>query len=240
MKRSAWLAVAAATCVIILLTRDLPRAASLWCALLMAPLPALMVLQARQLAQLDAPLPRNAAYISSIASLWALALATAAMAAMSQFDAADLGIITVTAARFISITILLTLGAIGIQFLFRALGANETEVLRALLPQSVAERWLFVAVSATAGICEELIFRGFLQHALTQATSSPWIALVLASGTFGIVHAYQSSVGALRATLLGFLLGIPVVLGYGILPSIAAHTLVDILSGIVLARWLLR
>ena len=117
---------------------------------------------------------------------------------------------------------------------------REAPVLRELLPVSGPERSLFVALSATAGICEEIVFRGFLIHALTLATGSVTLALLLSSCVFGVVHAYQSPLGAVRAALLGALLALPLVFHGSIVPAILAHTLIDILSGLWLARWLLR
>lgn len=239
MNRTMWLTVAAATALIIVLTDGIPLAGRVWTALLMAPLPALMVLQARQLELMD-ELPRAAAYGSSIASLWILAVFTAGAAALAHFSVTELGFIVLPTMQLALIAAILTAGAVALLFAFHFAGVSETAVLRALLPQSFSEKLLFIAVSITAGICEEFIFRGFLQHALSAVTGSAWIALVLASGTFGVVHAYQSGAGALRAAMLGCMLGLPVVLGYGILPSVLAHAAVDVLSGLYLARWLLR
>ncbi|HSJ08680.1 MAG TPA: CPBP family intramembrane glutamic endopeptidase [Longimicrobiales bacterium] len=237
MSRGAWIALAAATALIIVLTRELHAAARVWTAVLMVPLPALMLLQAQQLRSLD-DIPRRAAYASSVFSLWLLAGATFGIAVYAGLPLPPL--VTITPVRIALLTTALVAGCVALLFLFHRLGVQETQTLRALLPQSAADKLAFIGVSITAGICEEVIFRGFLQQALATATGSPWIALALASGSFGVVHAYQSPTGAVRAALIGVVLGVPVVLGFGLLPSILAHALVDVLAGIVLARWLLR
>lgn len=54
-----------------------------------------------------------------------------------------------------------------------------------LLPHTEPERRLFWAVSATAGICEEIIFRGFLTWYFL-AWMGPVSAVILASLLFGI------------------------------------------------------
>jgi membrane protease YdiL (CAAX protease family) len=237
MSRGAWIAVVAATALILVLTRELHNAARVWTAVLMAPLPAMMLLQARQLESMG-PLPRRAAYASSVFSLWLLGAATFGIALVAGVRLPPL--IAIPPGLIALITAALVAGCVALLFLFHHLGVEETQTLHALLPQSTADKLAFTGVSITAGICEEVIFRGFLQQALSTATGSPWIALALASATFGVVHAYQSPTGAVRAAVVGALLGLPVVLGFGLLPSIIAHALVDVLSGIVLARWLLR
>lgn len=58
-----------------------------------------------------------------------------------------------------------------------------------LMPHNPTERKLFWAVSATAGICEEIFFRGFLTwYFLTWMGAIP--AVILASVLFGIGHVY--------------------------------------------------
>jgi membrane protease YdiL (CAAX protease family) len=99
---------------------------------------------------------------------------------------------------------------------------------------------VFVFVAITAGICEEIIFRGFLLRTLVLGTGITPLAVVLSAGAFGVVHAYQSGAGALRAALLGVLLTVPLLLDGSILSAIVAHTLLDLLSGLWLARYLLR
>ena len=56
----------------------------------------------------------------------------------------------------------------------------------ALVPATTGERWLFVGVSLTAGVCEEIVFRGFLRLYL-QDLGLPMIATgILATAIFGL------------------------------------------------------
>jgi membrane protease YdiL (CAAX protease family) len=198
-----------------------------------------MVLQARQLAELT-KLPRRAAYISSIISLWVLACITITVSWMSAFDARALGFFSAPAISIALWTIALTSAGIAVLFLFRAAGVREAPVLHELLPQTASDRALFAVLSVSAGVCEEIAFRGFLLHALHAATGSGALALVLSSGAFAVVHAYQQPLGALRAGLLGTILAAPLLLGQPIYAPILAHAAIDLLSGLWLARHLLR
>jgi uncharacterized protein len=222
-----------------LLSPELHWAPRLWQAVLLAPLPALMVVQARQLAGLE-DLPRRAAYASSIFSLWLLAAATGVVAFVGGIDAVDLGLAATSVTHMAGWTVLLTVAGVAVLFAFRFAGVRETPLTEQLLPVDGGDRAWFAGVSITAGITEEIIFRGFLMYTLTLSTGSAWMALALSSGVFGVVHAYQKPAGALRAGLLGAVLAVPLLVDGTILPSILAHALIDLLSGLWLARYLLR
>lgn len=213
--------------------------ARLWTVLLLVPFPALMVRQAQQLRQMPA-LPRRAAYLSSILALWLLCGATLLIAVLSGFDARDLGVVPASPAVIATATLATTGAAVAVLFLFRLAGTRETPVLRELLPVTAPERALFVLLSLTAGICEELVFRGFLLRSLTLATGLTPLAVLLSAGAFGVVHAYQQPAGAVRAALMGVLLSLPVLFDASLISSMAAHALVDLLSGLWLAKYLLR
>lgn len=58
------------------------------------------------------------------------------------------------------------------------------------LPHTQQERGWFAAVSVTAGICEELVYRGFLIWAL-QPWAGAWGAAAVSLAGFTFAHAYQ-------------------------------------------------
>ncbi|MEX1184270.1 MAG: CPBP family intramembrane glutamic endopeptidase [Gemmatimonadota bacterium] len=232
-------ATAAVTLIAWVQLSALAAPSRLWTAALLVPLPVLMLIQAQALEAAGA-LPRRQVYVSSIVSLLALLLATLAVSRFSGYAAQDIGLAGAVTLRTVVIAATLAAAGVAVLFAFRFAGVREALAVRELLPRSRGERLLFVFVSITAGICEEIIFRGFLLHALDQATGSAAAALVLSSGAFGVVHAYQKSAGALRAALLGAILAAPILLGHSLHSSILAHALIDVLSGLWLARYLLR
>jgi uncharacterized protein len=238
MRMGAALAGAAAV-LVWFLSPELAWPARAWLALLLAPLPALMIVQAQQLTGID-DLPRREAYLSSMASLWLLAALTAGVVRLSGMTPADIGLVGLPLHSFLLWTGVLTLAAVAILFVFRAAGFREGTLVRQLMPVTGREKGLFVALSVTAGVTEEVVFRGFVLYALLVATASLPLAVVLSSGVFGVVHAYQHPVGVLRAALLGALLAAPLIVEGSIYPAIAAHALIDVLSGLWLARYLLR
>jgi uncharacterized protein len=240
MNRSLWpVAVAAAALLVWLNSPELPLPARFWTTALLALLPPLMIVQASLLRTIE-DLPRRDAYISSMASLWALAAATLILSRLSGFPFAAIGFSPMPPLHVALWTGALTLGGLAVLFSFRVAGFREAPLLRELLPVTTPERGLFVGVAITAGVCEEIVFRGFLLHSLTLATGSLPLALLLSSGVFGVVHAYQQPTGAVRAALLGALLALPLLLHGSIYPAILAHVMIDILAGLWLARYLLR
>ncbi|MGA2746621.1 MAG: CPBP family intramembrane glutamic endopeptidase [Candidatus Sulfotelmatobacter sp.] len=84
---------------------------------------------------------------------------------------------------------------------------RQLELLRFFLPSSDLERRWFAALSVTAGLCEELLFRGFL---LRYLHTSPlhlglvWAALAAAL-VFGTHHIYQGVKGFISTSIGGLI-----------------------------------
>ncbi|HEV2388765.1 MAG TPA: CPBP family intramembrane glutamic endopeptidase [Candidatus Acidoferrales bacterium] len=109
-----------------------------------------------------------------------------------------------------------------------------------LLPETPRERAAFLGVSLTAGLVEEYVMRGFTLLTLVSWIRSPILALVLVSLSFGIAHGYQDWIGMARATLLGALLAVPVLLTGALLPAVIVHALVDAIAGLPSYRSLMN
>jgi membrane protease YdiL (CAAX protease family) len=89
-------------------------------------------------------------------------------------------------------------------------------------------------VSISAGVGEELLFRGFLQAAIADWTN-PWIALAIASLLFGLAH-FITPMYAVLATLLGAYLGGLWLACDNLLAPIVTHALYDFLALVYLLR----
>lgn len=112
----------------------------------------------------------------------------------------------------------------------RTKAAKAAQPLSYLLPWSAQERLWWWPVCITAGICEEVLYRGFLLHYLHTAPfhlSLTW-SLGVAAVIFGIGHLYQGAKGAAAITILGFVLGAVFVATGSLLIPIIAHAMMDL------------
>ena len=100
----------------------------------------------------------------------------------------------------------------------------------ALLPSTREEKLFFVPLAITAGVCEEILFRGFLLAYIAwlwpHATDTQLV--VVTSIAFGIAHLYQGVLGVLVTGVVGVLLASMVVDGGSLLPAMVVHALIDL------------
>ncbi len=102
-----------------------------------------------------------------------------------------------------------------------------------LLPHSRSELIVFMAVSATAGIVEEIIFRGYLQRQFEALPMSGWNAVTLQAVIFGLSHGYQGSGHMFIIGIFGFLFGVLARKRASLRPGMLAHAANDALGGII-------
>ena len=98
------------------------------------------------------------------------------------------------------------------------------------LPHTRKELRHFYAVSATAGIVEEIVYRGFVFWYLAQFMPL-WAVVVVSSLAFGFGHSYQGPAGAVRCGIVGMLFGLFYIVTGSIWLPIVAHFLLDALQG---------
>ena len=190
--------------------------------------------------------PRIPSYLGSIALEWILlGLVIAGVFCRRDFlrnaflnrartFAQSLGLgIVVYIVGFMSIVI------VGSALYFTPLFHKRNEaVILALAPHTPLEFVVWFGVSLTAGICEEIIFRGYLLRQLTAWTRSPIAAIFIAALLFGSVHLYEGAAAILPLAALAVVYGFVVRFCKGDLRAvIVAHTLQDcIVAFLVLAR----
>lgn len=110
--------------------------------------------------------------------------------------------------------------------------ADAKKNIGPLLPQSGLELGLWILLSVTAGFCEEILFRGYLQQQFRAATRSTAAAILLQAIVFGIGHAYQGGRHVILITVYGALFGILAAWRKSLRPGIIEHALQDSVSGL--------
>lgn len=102
--------------------------------------------------------------------------------------------------------------------------------LVAVAPHSAAEMRRFTWVSITAGICEEVLYRGLLLTSLA-AVFGTWPAVVLSSVVFGVGHSYQGVAGGIKTAVIGLVLAVVVATSGSLFAAILLHIVLDITQG---------
>jgi membrane protease YdiL (CAAX protease family) len=133
----------------------------------------------------------------------------------------------------------------GLAWFLAQVGLPMPGEIALLIPQDTAGRIVWVVVSATAGFCEEIAFRGYLMTRLrilgkTKTWVMPVVVSSLAFGichayqgwpvsslAFGICHAYQGWPGLILLTVYGFMFALLYLRTRSLWPCIIAHFFQD-------------
>jgi len=100
----------------------------------------------------------------------------------------------------------------------------------AMLPHTSGELKGFTFLSITAGICEEIMFRGFVFWYVSVWTG-PIIALVLSSVLFGFAHVYLGFSHVIKTSVVGLVFAIIVLASGSLWPAIIIHAVMDMVAG---------
>jgi membrane protease YdiL (CAAX protease family) len=104
-----------------------------------------------------------------------------------------------------------------------------------LSPQTNAELASFMALSLSAGVCEEFVFRGFLISAF-QPLIGLWGAAAVSVVVFALAHAYEGTRGIISTGLVGLFFTLVVLVLGSLLAAMVIHVLIDVAEGLV--AWL--
>ena len=214
--------------------------------------PVLGLRRYRRIEHLPEPLPtrtRLGLYANVILSQWTLVALTALVFAAAARSFADLGQ-SLGPSPGVTLAV-----AGGLLILFGVLSMFTTRQLREasasdlpdhlkragkILPRTGPERLLFSGVAFTAGVCEEILYRGFLPWFLASWTGSVLLAFVLSAIVFGLGHAYQGRNGIVVTGLLGLFFGGIAWSVHSLVPGQVLHFVVDLVNGLAVGGALAR
>jgi uncharacterized protein len=112
----------------------------------------------------------------------------------------------------------------------RLVGTTSNPI--SFLPESKLEAVIWVALAATAGFAEELVFRGFLTRQFEAWTHKTGLAILMQGLLFGLAHGYYSR-DMLAIAAYGCLLGLLAWWRKSLRPGMLAHGLEDGVFGLL-------
>lgn len=128
----------------------------------------------------------------------------------------------------------LVLGGLGY-----AMGLNkqveDVKKLAFLAPRGALEISLWLAVSCTAGFCEEVMYRGYLQRQFAAWTNMVWLGVIAQGLMFGASHAYEGGRRMILIAIFGMMFGAVVLLRKSLRPGMMTHASYDIIAGLALS-----
>lgn len=111
--------------------------------------------------------------------------------------------------------------------------AEAKRLLQAIGPRSGKELLFWVLLSSSAGLCEEIIFRGYLQRQFGAILGNVWIGMLISAGIFGLSHGYEGSRRMLLIAVYGALFGTLAIFRKSLRPGMIAHAWHDSFEGAV-------
>ncbi len=103
-----------------------------------------------------------------------------------------------------------------------------------LIPTTSLELLVWCLVSTTAGVCEEIIFRGYLQRQFAAVTHSTLVGVLLSAIVFGAAHGYEGGARMILIGIYGLMFGLLAWWRKSLRPGMIAHAWHDAISGAVL------
>ncbi len=144
-------------------------------------------------------------------------------------------------ATMIGVCLLLFAYVVGSRILCieRHIGATEGIGYDPFYLSSANQMPLAILLAMAAGICEEIVFRGYLLDRLMLLSGSRSAALVISSAAFGLIHLDLGWTHALDAAILGAGLGWVVLRGRNLWPCVWAHCAIDLIKAVQSAVFVL-
>jgi membrane protease YdiL (CAAX protease family) len=110
---------------------------------------------------------------------------------------------------------------------------SGTNAAQGLLPRGILESLVWIPVALSAGFCEEVAFRGYLQKQFQAITGSAAWAVLIQAVVFGIGHLYEGVGPVVRIMLFGVLFGLLALWRKSLRPGMIAHAWSDIFGVII-------
>jgi membrane protease YdiL (CAAX protease family) len=107
---------------------------------------------------------------------------------------------------------------------------TQLRPIESMIPRDEREARAFDALAVTAGVCEEILYRGFLMAYFT-ALFGVWSAAGLSTAAFALGHSYQGVSGVLKTGAVGLVMAGLLLLTGALWAPMLLHAAIDLTSG---------
>jgi uncharacterized protein len=114
----------------------------------------------------------------------------------------------------------------------RHAGNEGSKVVTQLIPHTLIELPIWALLTASAGFCEEFIFRGYLLEQFRRITGSVAAAIVIQALIFGLAHGYQGWAHMAVIVAYGLVFGGAAWWRKSLAPGMVAHGWLDFITGV--------
>lgn len=181
-------------------------------------------------------------YGSTIAAQWVITALILWRTAIHRLSPGQLGIAVPHVWLTVEVSIGLSLLVLANQvFALRRLAAQPSEAKGLLpqlavkiFPQTQVEQLAFVALVSTVAVCEETIFRGFVQRLFQDLAHGFVLAGILISAVFfSLAHLYQGRRGLASTFVIGVVFAAVRSWTGSLVPGLCAHFVADLTVGLL-------
>ena len=185
---------------------------------------------------------RLSLYASTLAFQWVAAGVILWRASTHEIRTSELGLAIPSPALVITVSVVLSALILLNQIMgLRRLVAHPEKIqgilpqlALKLFPQDNVERLAFFALVATVAVCEELIYRGFVQRVFQDWSHGSVVLAIIGSATFfALAHLYQGRRGLISTLTIGIIFSTIRAWTGSLLPCIVAHFVADITVGML-------
>ena len=198
----------------------------------------------RQLMQIPSTtkMDRLSLYASTLAFQWTAAAVILWRTSAHDIRTSQLGLAIPNSALVVTVSVVLSALIFVNQIMgLRRLVAQSSrtqgivpQLALKLFPQDDVERLAFFALVATVALCEELIYRGFVQRVFQDWSRGSVIAAVIGSAAFfALAHLYQGRRGLVSTLAIGIIFSAIRAWTGSLLPCVVAHFVADITVGML-------
>ncbi len=135
---------------------------------------------------------------------------------------------------------LTVLALVGLAVGWRFSSPHRRERLVQIVPLTRNEKFAWSGVSLTAGVAEEVIYRGVLFGLILTWTDQFWVAATIACMIFAFAHLVQGWAAVGIVFVYGLLFQLLYTSTGSLLAPIIVHVIYDLLAGLLISRWSLR